>query len=345
MRWLTMKIVVLVAAAHVGGCGFDPSPAMPRPPGPISWTRQDHELHEHQLPAVDVQDGQLHAARLHRRRLTRLTGTVYDPAGKVPLYNINVFVPNKPLAPYTTARPATPATRPCRARRSCGPRPTRRAASRWGTATNDVPVGREHPAGDPGRQVAPRDHDPATSPACADTALTDPNMTRLPRNQSEGHMPKIALTTGGADALECLLRKIGIDDAEFTPSGQRAGEPLRRRGRDDKFNARSAAPTSRRAPWWDDVANLRKYDMILHSCEGGEPDQQEPRPRAQALQDVRRRRRPRVRVALAQLLVRGRAGAVADDRQLQPPGGPGDPVHRDHRHQLPQGAALAQTGW
>jgi hypothetical protein len=24
------------------------------------------------------------------------------------------------------------------------------------------------------------------------------------------------------------------------------------------------------APWWDDVANLRKYDMILHSCEGTE---------------------------------------------------------------------------
>lgn len=54
-------------------------------------------------------------------------------------------------------------------------------------------------------------------PECTDTAVAT-GMTRLPKNKTEGDMPRMALATGEADALECMLRKIGIDESEITNS-------------------------------------------------------------------------------------------------------------------------------
>jgi hypothetical protein len=110
---------------------------------------------------------------------------------------------------------------------------------------------------------------------CADTPITDTNLTRLPKNTSEGHIPLIALATGGADPLECLLRKIGLEDSVFTPEGGPgrvnffAGD-----GGADRYDGslNGGAAFSPVSALWGDVAGLRQYDIVLLACEGNQND-------------------------------------------------------------------------
>jgi hypothetical protein len=92
----------------------------------------------------------------------------------------------------------------------------------------------------------------------------------LPRNSTEGHLPKIAVTVGGSDALECLLKKIGVDVAEFTPdsgpgrvnlfAGYRAAKTINVDG--------SSQPLSTAEDLWASSDRMLAYDMILMGCEG-----------------------------------------------------------------------------
>jgi hypothetical protein len=123
--------------------------------------------------------------------------------------------------------------------------------------------------------------------ACTDTPV-DPVETRLPRDRSEGDLPQIALTTGGADSLECLLRRLGIADSEFTPAGGAGAVNFYvGRGGSSRFASgfNGGASFTPAREWWNDLANLTPYDIIIHSCEGDQDGANKSAEARQALED------------------------------------------------------------
>src|SRR5215468_2622390 len=148
---------------------------------------------------------------------TAVTGTVYDPSGQVPIYNALVYVPNGQVLPFTRGVTCDR----CESFTSGSPLVVALTGSDGTFTLQNVPVidGGTLPlviqVGRWRRQVAL----PAV-PACTSTPITDGGTTRLPRNQSEGDIPQMAIASGNADPFQCLLLKMGISASEFTsPSG------------------------------------------------------------------------------------------------------------------------------
>jgi len=203
---------------------------------------------------------------------TTLRGKVYDPAGKVPLYNVVVYVPNAPLDPINTG----PTCERCDSSVSGKPITTALTDTKGEFLLDNVPVGADVPlvvqVGKWRRTITL----PSIN-ACTENRADDPNLMRLPRNMMEGHIPKIALTTGGADRLECLLRKIGVSDSEFTPetgTGRvnfyvgrgSGGQPSP--GFAPTHNGGAVFPPA--PTFWENPANFDKYDIVILSCEGAQ---------------------------------------------------------------------------
>ena len=217
---------------------------------------------------------------------TSISGVVYDPAGIRPVYNAFVYAPTKPLDPIA---PGVSCDR-CATTLSGAPAAMARTDATGHFKLEGLPAGTNVPVviqiGKWRREIAI----PSVA-ECADTPITDVNLTRLPRNQSEGHLPKIAVTTGGSDALECFVHKLGISDSEFTTDTGDGrvnlfvgGEPITGGGGPGRdvvcghvWLRGSAAFPFAATSLWSSPTKLATYDMMLMSCEGSQyPDAKLP---------------------------------------------------------------------
>jgi hypothetical protein len=190
---------------------------------------------------------------------TSISGTVFAPNGTLPLNGVTVYVNRDPLPPFTEGvqcdRCST--TLP-------GSAVTQATSDAFGNfRLENVPAGDNIPlvivTGKWRRQI--------TIPSVAQCTDTPIGMadTRLPKNKAEGDIPKIALTTGSADSLECLIRKLGIDDAEITPA---AGSGRIHYYAGNGVSTISGTPLTSANNLWDTVPALSTYDIVFFSCEG-----------------------------------------------------------------------------
>jgi hypothetical protein len=205
---------------------------------------------------------------------TTITGKVFSPLGPTagdPIPNILVYVATTPVTAFTTAGPG-----------SCtNPSDSVSGTPLVSTTTNAAGVFTLNSTGLAalGNTVNVviqagkwrRQNSVAITP-CATTTV---NLT-MPANQSQGDLPHIAVVTGEADGVECIFRRIGISDSEFTDPNA-GGSINLYEGTGTKSSGGAVANATdttvpSEADLLENASTLNNYDLVMFGCQGTATD-------------------------------------------------------------------------
>lgn len=208
---------------------------------------------------------------------TTISGKVYDPALKNGLYNIAVYVPATPLQALPKGVPTGAAACDCSALFQSGAVVSTATGVDGTFKLANAPVGSNVPlvlqVGKWRREVT------INVTQCTDNAQPDKSLS-LPGTLTgagpNDNMPDIAVSTGSADTLECLMLRIGVPASEYVAGAGGSGHIHVFAGGGNSGSAgRPETPGMTGAPasdtnLWASQAQLMPYDITLLSCEGGE---------------------------------------------------------------------------
>jgi hypothetical protein len=191
---------------------------------------------------------------------TTINGTVFAPNGSLQLYGVTVYIPAADPGPLPSGLQCSKCVDDLP-----GGAIARATSGDFGEFTlTNVPTGVNIPlvlqVGRWRRQIVipeVRECEPN---------FIDPSLTALPKTKAEGDMPTIAIVTGQYDSLECLVRKIGVADEEFTTDAGPGKVHLYASNGADQFTDGTMFPSAHTL--WGDAAKLMSYDFALFSCEG-----------------------------------------------------------------------------
>ena len=218
---------------------------------------------------------------------TTISGKVYDPALKNPLYNVAVYVPAAALEPLPKGVPTGAEACNCGALFKSGAVVSTTTgvdgsfklanapiAAGGGTVPLVLQIGKWR------RAIRLKVNQCQDNPQ-ADRSLSLP--ATVATGDTADNMPDIAVSTGNADTLECLMHRIGLPASEYVAGAGGAGHVHVYAGGDPSGGGIGIAGIPEMPGWsgsgtapvsavdlWDSQAHLMPYDITLLSCEEAE---------------------------------------------------------------------------